>query len=123
MTLDGLELSMWTRLAFNSDPAAPASQMLGLKVHITVTVFKRFIYFYFGCYCFACMHVCVPCLCLVPSEVRTGHWVPETGITDRYEPPDGAGNQTRVLSKRTKCQPPAIFPDVLQVLLIAEPSF
>lgn len=44
MALDGLELSMWTRLALNSDPAASASQMLGLKVHVTMTVFKRFIF-------------------------------------------------------------------------------
>lgn len=38
---------------------------------------------------FVQMHVCEPCVCLVPAEVRRIHWVPETGVLDSCESPSG----------------------------------
>lgn len=26
--------------------------------------------------CFACRYVCASCVCMVPMEVRSGHWLP-----------------------------------------------
>jgi hypothetical protein len=37
--------------------------------------------------CFTCMYVCAPHGCLVLTEVKRGHWIPETGVTDSSEPP------------------------------------
>ena len=36
-------------------------------------------YYYFICVyvCFACMYVCAPHVCLVPTEVRGSHEIPE----------------------------------------------
>ena len=38
---------------------------------------------------FACIYVCVPCVCLVPTEERIGVRSPETGVTDGCEPTCG----------------------------------
>ena len=37
--------------------------------------------------CLACIYVCVPCLCLLPTEVRRKHWIPEIGVIDSLEQP------------------------------------
>lgn len=39
-------------------------------------------YLFYVCESFACLHICVPCACLVPQEVRRGLTSPGTGITD-----------------------------------------
>ena len=36
-----------------------------------------------------CVCVCVPCTCLVPVEVRRGHWILGTRVTEVCEPPCG----------------------------------
>jgi hypothetical protein len=63
------------------NPPASASRVLGLKAWATKP----------GCFVFLiCMSVCLPvhlCLCLVPTEVRRGCWIPETGVIDGCEPP------------------------------------
>lgn len=35
--------------------------------------------------CFARMYVCVPHVCLVPTEITRGHWIPGTGVTDNWD--------------------------------------
>ena len=36
-------------------------------------IFLKIIYM---CECFACMNVCVPHVCLMPMEAKSGHWAP-----------------------------------------------
>ena len=58
--------------------------LLGFRDFVVVVVWFVFSYVY-GC--FTCMYVCAPHVCLVPTEVKRGHWIPETGVTDSSEPP------------------------------------
>lgn len=52
--------------------------------------------------CLPCVHVCTPCICLVPVAARIGHWLPGTGLTDGCEPPSGCWIEP-VCSARAKC--------------------
>lgn len=38
---------------------------------------------------FTCIDECASCICLMPVEVCSQHWVPRTGVMDSYEPPCG----------------------------------
>jgi hypothetical protein len=42
-------------------------------------IFNFFNLFIFVCECFACMYICVPCLCLVPVKLEEGTEFLETG--------------------------------------------
>lgn len=32
------------------------------------------------------MHVCAPCVCLLPEEIRGGHWISRIGVTEDCKP-------------------------------------
>lgn len=52
-------------------------------------------YLFCGRECFACMDVCVPCMYLVPTEVRVGILgSPGTGVTGDCKLPCGYGEQS-----------------------------
>lgn len=48
---------------------------------------------------FACMEVCVPCVCLVPLEIRNTGKILELELHIVVSYPEGAGNQIQILRR------------------------
>jgi hypothetical protein len=54
------------------------------------------------CMTVSCMRVCVPYTYLLSLEAGEGVGFPETGVTENFKPPLGAGNRTQVLWRSSK---------------------
>ena len=59
--------------------------------------------------CFACIYVCVQCVCLLPAEIKRGHGSSGTGIPNGWNHVVGAGIEPSPLDEQS-------------VLLSIEPS-
>lgn len=62
----------------------------------TFSKFFKDLFLFYVHDCFACVHVCVPCVC---SAYRGQRRSSGTGVTDGYQSPEGSGNCTQVLCK------------------------
>lgn len=65
---------------------------------VIIWLYCLFILFYMY-ECFTHIDICVSCACLVSREVRRGHQILETRLTDGCELLCGAGNQFLVLGR------------------------
>jgi hypothetical protein len=79
---------------------------------MAMSLFKNFLKFHFYAHgCFACMYVCVPCVCLVPVKVaRRDVRSPGAGVSGSCEPSRGCWEP--------RCDPLQEQP----MLLVTEPS-
>lgn len=68
---------LWDRVI---GPWEPFSSAAGIKLgplEEKVELLNRESFIFVFVYkCFVCMYACIPYVCLVPTEVRRGHWVP-----------------------------------------------
>lgn len=65
------------------------------------------------------MYVCLPCVCLVATEVREGMRFPETGVVNHHV---ATGNQSWVYQKSSQCSLTA-KPSLQPMLLMFSPFF
>lgn len=74
--------------------------------------FKKF-YMYFGC-----MYVCAPLACMVPLEVRRGHWIPCNWSCRCYEPHVGVETKARSSTGAASAltQSPFSIPSTLSIV-------
>lgn len=62
------------------------------------------------------MHVCVPCVCLVPKEPEEDAKSPEIGGPENYEPPCGFWELNPRFSERAASAEPSLQPKHFLVL-------